>query len=149
MRSIVIVLVLVAVAHADTAKSYAYVTKVNGYRTGTREHPHDHCDIVAKLPKTDLAAQPAGSDLAPLGSDALVVGETTDDDNDICDRLLHTWLAVRFDSADRSAVHFRAPDPGWTISRVLVLIAIALGIGALVRDRIAKRRAKREQAAKA
>ena len=79
MRSVVIVLVLVAVAHADTAKSYAYVTKVNGYRTGTREHPHDHCDIVAKLPKTDLAAPPTGSD---FGSDALTVSETTDDDND-------------------------------------------------------------------
>jgi hypothetical protein len=145
MRSLVIVLVLVAVAHADTAKSYAYVTKVNGYRTGTREHPHDHCDIVAKLPKTDLAAPPTGSD---FGSDALVVSETTDDDNDVCDHLLHTWMAVRFDPADRSAVHFRVPDPGWTISRVLVLIAIALGIGVLVRDRIVKRRAKREQAAK-
>jgi hypothetical protein len=141
MRSVVIVLVLVAVAHADSATSYAYVTKVNGYRTGTREHPHDHCDIVAKLPKIDLAAPPTGSD---FGSDALAVSETTDDDNDVCDHLLHTWMPVRIDSADRSTVHFRVPDPGWTISRVLVLIAIMLGIGALVRDRIVKRRAKRD-----
>jgi hypothetical protein len=53
-------------------------------------------------------------------------------------------MPVRFDPADRSSVHFSVPDPGWTISRVLVLIAIVLGIGALVRDRIAKRRAKRD-----
>jgi hypothetical protein len=135
--------------NTEKAESYAYITKTNSYRSGTRYHPHDYCQITAQLPRLPVTALPADTDTTLLGSDALTLHETMDDD-DACETYVHRWSHVTFDAATHDHVHFQLPPAGFTISRLIsqmfyLTVAVFL-IVTIVRDQLDKRRERRRRA---
>jgi hypothetical protein len=131
---------LVSTAHADSVRSYAYITHASAIWATNDSMQNDRCELTAELPRAIVARRPTNATPALLHG-ATDIGQTIDDDSHTCDDLEHTWQRVVFDSAHPKDARFVLPKTHLRTTVLLLMLVVEVFLLAAVKQWIGKLRA--------
>jgi hypothetical protein len=138
--SLVVLALLVSTAHADSVRSYAYITDASAIWATNDSAQVDRCQLTGKLPSRIVARRPAHA--APeLLHGATRIQQTIEDEDHHCDEFAHTWQRVIFDAAHPKDARYVLPKKHASTTILLLMVGAEVILLAAVKEWIGKLRA--------
>jgi hypothetical protein len=138
--SLVVLALLVSTAHADSVRSYAYITDASAIWATNDSAQVDRCQLTGKLPSRIVARRPANA--APeLLHGATEIQQTIEDEDHHCDEFAHTWQRVKFDPAHPKDARYVLPRKHTSATILLLMVGVEVILLMAVKQWIGKLRA--------
>jgi hypothetical protein len=130
---------LASTAHADSARSYAYITHASAIWATNDSAQVDRCRLTGKLPTTIVARRPANA--APeLLRGATAIEQVIEDEDHHCNELADTWQRVIFDPVHREDARYVLPKTHLSMTALLLFVGVEIVLLAAIKQWIGKLR---------